>query len=41
MVPIDQDANTATFTVDELPDLDGVMRNPHGQRSAYTPSSTG
>ncbi|MFI5673760.1 cellulosome protein [Streptomyces cellulosae] len=36
-VTLDEGANTVTFTADELPDFDGVTRNPHGQRSAYAP----
>jgi hypothetical protein len=36
-VTLDRGANTLTFTADELPDFDGVTRNPHGQRSAHAP----
>jgi hypothetical protein len=36
-VTLERGANTLTFTAGELPDFDGVTRNPHGQRSAHAP----
>jgi hypothetical protein len=36
-VTLERGTNTLTFTADELPDFDGVTRNPHGQRSAHAP----
>ncbi|MFF3850257.1 cellulosome protein [Streptomyces sp. NPDC002328] len=36
-VTLRRGANTLTFTADELPDFDGVTRNPFGQRSPYAP----